>query len=496
MSPATAQTTIKPAAIAYNRAKIWQIALFVMNNTATNTAMVLLGYYAFYTQNVLGLAAVVVGLIATLMRVWDGVTDPIIGYLLDKTNGRFGKFRPFMLIGNIIIIITMVAIFHIPADLGTTTKYALTTVLYVVHIIGYTFQTACTKGAQAALTNDPKQRPVFTWFDAIYNLSLFNGATILITKIMAPRYAQNMIDPQLFKDVSIIFAFLSLALTILAIIGIWQKDRTEFFGLGENSVKVNFRDYIDIIKNNRPLQMLIVAASTDKLANVAVRGGLIYFFSNMLLDASLYGTYSMYAMIPSFLITTLGVAWSRKVGIKKAFVLTTWISTIMLVALIIWTPSILGIGINTAAIALLSLFALQQGMGSIAGNIVIPMIADCSDYETFRTGRFIPGMMGTLFSFVDKLISSASTFIIGAAIAWAGFGNVKIEPNKATNSKFELAILFVIFGLPLIGHVASLFAMKFYELTGERMHQIQHEIHLRRTGQSGQIESATIVEQN
>lgn len=487
MSSATTPTAVKSTAIEYNRAKIWQIALFVMNNTATNTAMLLLGYYAFYTQNVLGLAAVVVGLIATLMRVWDGITDPIIGYLLDKTNGRFGKFRPFMLIGNIIIIATMVAIFHIPGEWSTFAKYLVTTILYVIHIIGYTFQTACTKGAQAALTNDPTQRPVFTWFDAVFNLILFNGATFLITKVMAPTYAKNMIDPQLFKDISYIFAALSFALTILAIIGIWQKDRTEFFGLGENTVKVKFRDYLDVISHNRPLQMLIVAASTDKLANVAVRGGLIYFFSNLILDASVYGTYSLYAMVPSFLITTLGVAWSRKVGIKKAFVLTTWLSTIMLVALIVFTPAVIGQGVTGAVIALLSLFAVQQGMGSIAGNIVIPMIADCSDYETYRTGRFIPGMMGTLFSFVDKLISSASTFIIGAAIAWAGFGNVKIEPNKATNSKFEIAILFVIFGLPLIGHIASIISMKWYELTAERMHEIQHEIHLRKIGQAGKV---------
>lgn len=92
------------------------------------------------------------------------------------------------------------------------------------------------------------------------------------------------------------------------------------------------------------------------------------------------------------------------------------------------------------------------------------------------------GMMGTLFSFVDKLISSVSTFIIGAAIAWAGYGSVKIEPNKPVNSKMEAAILFVIFGLPLFGHIASIIAMKFYDLTAEKMHQIQTEIHDRKTG--------------
>ncbi|MDD2533562.1 MAG: MFS transporter [Eubacteriales bacterium] len=467
----------------YNRAKIWQIALFVMNNTATNVFMVLMGYYAFYTQNVLGLAAIVVGMIATLMRIWDGVTDPIIGYFLDKTNGKFGKFRPFMVIGNLIMIASALMVFRTPLEQTITYKYIWTTIFYVIYIIGYTFQTACTKGAQAALTNDPQQRPLFTWFDAIYNILLFSGSTFLITTIMAPQYVKNMIDPQLWLDVSLILAGISAVLTVFAVIGIWQKDRTEFFGTGEK-VETKFTDYLNIIKHNRPLQMLIVAASTDKLANVAVRGAQVYFFSNILLNVALNGKYSLYAILPSFLITTIGVMWSRKAGIKKAFVASTWASTILIMVLAALTiPMTSGVSagiVPTSVIVLLSIFAIQQGMGGIAGNIVIPMIADCSDYETYRSGRFIPGMMGTLFSFVDKLISSFSTFIIGAAIAWAGYGAVKIEPNSAVNSKFLYAIMFIMWGLPWLGHVASIIAMKFYTLDDKKMVEIQNSLHERR----------------
>lgn len=100
----------------YNRAKIWQIGLFVLNNTATNIAMVLIGYYAFFTQNILGLSAVVVGFIATSMRIFDGITDPIVGFFLDRTDGKFGKFRPFMLAGNIVLFVSILAIFHTPTD--------------------------------------------------------------------------------------------------------------------------------------------------------------------------------------------------------------------------------------------------------------------------------------------------------------------------------------------------------------------------------------------
>ena len=153
----------------YNRAGIWQIALFALNNTATNIALVMMLFYAFYTQNVLGLAAAVVGLIATLMRILDGFTDPLIGFMIDRTDGKLGKFRPYMLGGNVILFITIILLFSTDEARPTTFKYVYTTVLYAVYVIGYTFQTACTKSAQAALTDDPKQRPLFTLFDAIYN---------------------------------------------------------------------------------------------------------------------------------------------------------------------------------------------------------------------------------------------------------------------------------------------------------------------------------------
>ncbi|SKA82535.1 Na+/melibiose symporter [Clostridium sp. USBA 49] len=462
----------------YNTAKTWQIGFFALNNTATNIAMFIMGFYAFFTQNILGLAAVVVGSIAMSMRIWDAVTDPIVGYLMDKTDGKFGKFRPFMIVGNIILFISVNMIFRTPANWSINQKYWYTTIIYVIYIIGYTLQCTVTKGAQAVLTNDPKQRPVFTMFDAVYNTILFSGGTFLLTAFMAPKYPKNMIDPNLWKDASLIFMTISFIFTILAIIGIWQKDRTEFFGLGGNNVQVKFKDYLDILKHNRPIQMLVIAASTDKLASTALRGAQVYFFSNILLNSSLQGKFSLANAIPVMIITTLGVNWSRKAGIKKAFVSSSWASMLMLFLNLALTPILTKS--YTGIIILLVLMTIQTGVMGISGNIVIPMIADCSDYETYRSGRFVPGMMGTLFSFVDKIISSLSSFIIGIVLAWAGYGNVVIQPNTALNTKFYIGILFCVYGLPILGHIASILAMKWYHLDNATMDKIKKEIALKK----------------
>jgi len=460
----------------YHRSKVWQIGLFVLNNTATNIGLVMMLFYAFYTQNVLGLAAAVVGLIATLMRIFDGITDPIIGFLIDRTDGRFGKFRPYMLIGNVILFITVVMLFRTDAEKPTTFKYVYTAGLYAIYIIGYTFQTACTKSAQAALTNDPKQRPLFTLFDAIYNAILFNVSIWFITTYMSGRYPGSITDPELWKDVSVIFMGTAFLFTLLAIVGIWHKDRTEFFGLGTHAPKIRLKDTLDVIRNNRNLQMLIVAASTDKLALVAVRGALVYFFSNMLLNVALQGQYSLWQIAPTLLVTFIAVKIASTGGLKKSFTLFTWLGAIMLVVMIIATPILRADasgGVPVSVIVLLVLMAIQVSFSQLAGNIVIPMIADVNDYETYRSGRYMPGMVGTVFSFVDKLISSASTLVVGLAITLAGYGSVKIEPNTPLNTSFNMAVIGIIFVLPLLGHIASLVAMKFYDLDEAKMEEVK-----------------------
>ncbi|MCI7665373.1 MAG: MFS transporter [Fusobacterium mortiferum] len=453
----------------YNQSKPYKIAMFVLNNSATNLPLFLFGYYMYYTQNILGLSGVIVGMIATSMRIFDGITDPIIGFFLDKTDGKFGKFRPFMLIGNLIIISCMLAIFNTPHGLTENGRYIWTTGFYILYIIGYTFQTACTKGGQVILTNDPKQRPLFSIFDTIYNTFIFTGGIYILMNIFAPRFENGLVNSNLWTSFSITIAISSFICTILAILGIWEKDRTEYFNLNTGE-KLKFKDYFEIIKNNRAIQMLIVAASTDKLAGTAMNIAAVYLFSNVLLDSKLQGNFSAITGIPIVIIGIIGLNFARKFGLKKMFVITTWLGMISTIIMYI-------LGLMNGNITLFLVFMfLQKGFAAVSTPIVIPMIADVTDYEKYRTGRFVPGMMGTLFSFIDKLISSLATTVVGFCLAYAGVSKSIILPNTFVSEKFNHVILFAYCALPIFGYLASLIAMKYYELTKERMEEIQKEL--------------------
>ena len=100
-----------------NRAKLYQLVLFPLNNGATNVYYVLvLSYIATFGSNVLALGTLFASVMVTAMRLCDAITDPIIGALMDRTNGKFGKFRPFMAIGNLIMAASILVLYGITPD--------------------------------------------------------------------------------------------------------------------------------------------------------------------------------------------------------------------------------------------------------------------------------------------------------------------------------------------------------------------------------------------
>ena len=469
----------------YNNAKMWQIGFFSLNNCATNIAMFLMMQYSYFTQNVLGLAAAIIGIIATGTRIFDAITDPLVGFLVDRTNGRFGKFRPYMLIGNIIIWSSLIVIFNTPADWSTSQKYVMTTVFYIIYILGYTCQTVVTKAGQAVLTNNPKQRPVFAGFDSVLTQMASALVPMLITTILAEKYSVGrylgeggkelgIINPDMWKEAVLILAFISFVFTILAMIGISQKDRPEFFGQAGSQPKVKFRDYKDIVVHNRPIQMLIISAATDKLGQLLMSGTMTYVFANMLLNTKLQGVFSSVLIVPLVAISIGGVFVSGKFGLKRTFLVGTWGSMIMLAVMFVVRPN------PSMPVIFLGMLLVQKCLASMGNSGIIPMIADCTDYETYRSGRFVPGMMGTMFSFIDKIVSSFSAMIQGFALTLAGVGNVVITPNEPVNGTFNTAIMVCFCIIPILGHVATIIAMKWYHLDKEKMAEIQETLEARK----------------
>ena len=471
-----------------NRAKLYQLVLFPMNNGATNVYYVLiLTYIATFGSAVLGIAAVFASFMVTGMRVFDAITDPIIGALMDKTNGRFGKFRPFMVIGSVVMAVAVICLYvltpMVPAS-NMGLRYALFIGLYAVWVIGYTFQTSVTRAAQAVLTNDPNQRPLFTIFNTIGSLCGM-GVMQFIGPILARDNFFGDYNRSWFAAMTPIGIAISVGLTVLAIIGIWEKDQPKYFGIGgskQEAVKVS--EYLAIIKANKPLQRLMVAGGACKLAlsiatNITV---LIMLYSCMMGDYDgLYLPMMVVGYVFAVPFFALTVRTSQKKGQKASlmrYVAVAFLCYVgVLALLLLWNPntgmhmSFSG-GINLYTILFILFFGVGYGAYYATADMPIPMVADCADYETYRSGKFIPGIMGTLFSLVDKLVSSLSATVVGIAVTAIG---LKSLPTKATpyTPGMNVIVILLFCVIPMCAWALTLWSMKGYELDGQRVKEIQ-----------------------
>lgn len=470
--------------IVTNRAKLWQMALFPLNNAATNIYLFSTYYLSYYATGIVGLGVVLISTLMTTMRIWDAITDPIIGFLLDRTNGRFGKNRPFMVIGNIILMLSTLAMYYITYRVPENMRLLTFILIYLIYIIGYTFQCVVTKTGQTVLTNDPKQRPYFTIFDGIYNVFTFSGIQILVSSVWIKQAGGFNMD---FFNKIIPFTLIASAIcTILAILAIWNKDRTEYFGLGNaaKDTKIKFSDYLDVLKNNRAIQMLVFAAATDKLCGTISSNSivLVMLYGIIFGDYSTAGTMSMILIVPNIIIVILGIKGiASRLGQKKALLYGTYACIALNIALILLfifgNPRSFSFqNINFFTIAFVILFVLLKGMMQISNGVVIPMTADCADYETYRSGKYVPGLIGTLFSCIDKIISSFATTIIGLSVALIGFKEIQPQPDTPYSDSILWVTLFLMFCLPILGFLCNLIAMKFYPLSKEKMLEIQDTI--------------------
>ncbi|WP_058306531.1 MFS transporter [Gracilibacillus massiliensis] len=466
----------------YHTAKNWQIALFALNNTATNLYLFAMTFVTYYATGIAGLTVVVVSTILASMRAFDAITDPIIGFIIDKTETKFGKFRPIQLIGNVVLLtsfIAMYSIHHLPDNLQLIGFI----VTHAIYILGYTMQTSVTRAAQTVLTNDPKQRPLFTIFDSIYNASLFSLGQIYVSSYLVGKHGEDFPMP-LFVELNTLVVIVSLTFTILAIIAIRSKDRKEFYGLADINVQTRFRDYWPVLKKNRAMQMLVISASTDKLAAQAMQQQAVnvMLFGILLGNFALSGTINLIILVPSLLITFLGVGYARKTGLKKSLVRFSWVGVISFIAIIglfmvVDDPQVANFeSIGFVTILFLILYSIGRGVSTLTPSIVIPMIADASDYETYRSGRYVPGMMSALFSFVDKLVSSLAPAVVGFMVAIIGYQNEFPQIGETLTPDLFVMTLVLAFGIPIAGWLISILAMKFYPLDEHKMKEIQEEI--------------------
>ena len=489
------------AKVTYRRAKTIHIALSQMTGIMQMSFYVLLGYAAYIGNLGFAIATGLTGVLITLSRVFDGITDPIIALIIERFNSKHGKMRFFLFLGWLLMAIATTLMCNIlggrfsfpPEETFSNPAGVVTFILvYMLYIIGYTFS-SCT-GAMTGniLTNDPKQRPTLGVWSTVYSYLAPMIISALVSTVILPRYGTPFLldngktDYSFTMDVFKMANYLVLAVSFLAYVGVFfgltPYDKPENFKGLQKQQRTSFKDMFRLLKGNKELQRYIVAASSDKLAQTVGSQSVISVLLYSIILGSMVGSsiVSVIAMLPSIVFAVLGARMAGRQGNKKVTVKWTWLCIFWNIAFTLFLLFVPGKSASSFGLPLILFFVLMLGnnaMKMVVSTASGAMRMDIVDYELYRSGQYLPATVSAVYSFLDKLISALAPMLATLLIGIVGYTGSRIplaSDELTMGIRLITAALFC--GLPIIGWVCTLFAMKKFSLTKEEMERIQAEI--------------------
>ena len=458
--------------VVYRKARKWQMALGMMNNGASMCFFMLMMYASYIGSAGYGVGTALLGLIITGTRIFDGITDPIIAFLIDKTNTGVGKIRIWLAGGWLVEAIAVILMINVLSGRGFGVLMYST--IYALYIIGYTMNSIAGNIIPTVMVTDPRQRPIVGVFGTIYSYFVPMIVTILINVVILPKF-ENQYSIPMLQTASLVILAVSLVFMILCCIGITPIDKMEnFTSTTAEPEKVRLRDAIKLVTSSRALLTFIIGAAADKFAQqTAGQAVITTMLSGILIGNMQIATkISVYAMVPSIVFAFLGAKYAGRHGSRQSMITWSWACVAVLAPMYIWLSLI-----DMRTISLATLPMIGYTLASLAKNGTMMcvtttntmMLSDIVDFEHARTGNYLPATITGTYSFVDKLISSFGATVASFAIALIGFTSTLPQPTDDPTPEIKFVALFLTFGLPILGGLCAIVAMKFNPITKESM---------------------------
>ncbi|MCR5526241.1 MAG: MFS transporter [Lachnospiraceae bacterium] len=437
----------------YQRAGFKDVFRYSFGGLGSNLAFYLaMSYLTFFYTDIFGINTMVVASLMLVSRFIDAFTDPIMGMMGDNTRSKMGRFRPWIKYGAPVLGLLTFMLFTAP-ELSPTMKIVYAYAVYIVYSLASTVVNIPYHALTPVISKDPQQRTeIVAWKQGMGTVAQF-----FITILAVPMVTMFGGGKQGWAIYGGIVAVLLTLSFWICQSGAKEYDVCEDTGRKES---FNFRETIHLLTGNKPMIMLMIAFGTDVLANATYSAVNMYYFKYVLgredlvapvASAILFGGIASLPFLPML---------SRIVGKKRLYWLGSAFSIVPLFVMLLRPTA--------PVLILMSAMAAFGFISRIPSNLGWAMLPECSDYAEWRYGKRADGLLSSSLTFINKFGMAIGGFIASFFLGLTGF-----VPNTAQNSATISMIVFLRFGMPIIGYIASLISMHFYEITDEKYKEIR-----------------------
>lgn len=388
--------------------------------------------FPFFFTNVFGLTLGDTAALMLIARLFDVVTDPILGSIADRTQSRWGTYRPWLIFGAIPFGLIFALLLYTP-DLGLEGKRVWAYSFYLLMMVIYTAVNVPYGSLLGVMTEDDNEKNEFSAFRMV-------GAYAMgfVTLISFP-YLQRMIGGSEQHQYAVLgagFGILAAVMTIAC--GLMTRERIK----PVRAESFSFRQFADLFRN-RPWIVLTLMGICTNFFNGFRYAVAAYMFTYCLGgDVTMghliinYTAFMAFGEVTCMLFGALSPAFTRRVGSKrKAFIISAIICAVLSVGFFFIPMEPSSIGIMLVLVVLTSV-----GVG-LYSPLLWSMYADVADYATEKFGNSSTGLIFSSGTMSQKLGGAISGALVTLLLGWSGatmvedaLGNEMIDPLSVTES--------------------------------------------------------------
>lgn len=431
--------------------------IWPLGSISVSMLSVLAGNINFFASDYLGVSIALVGTLIMMSKIFDGFTDLVAGYLVDRTHTRFGKGRPYELaiIGYWGCTILLFCAPKMNAVASAAYLFIMYTLIY--SIFGTLYNCGNPVYMANALDDSRQSVSLVSISGAVATIASMAGAMIL--PIMIATMGTSLAG---WRKIALIFGIPMLAIGLVRFFFIKEKKQTEI----TTAEKISVREMLSVVAKNK---YLLLVALINGLAGIGINlttTTMMYYCKYIMNDVGIASVLSL-SMLSVIVVVVLTPSLSKHFGLTNVMKVCSLIGAAGF-ALRLLDLSSVPLLIVSSILSFLGFYSFTSFTGS--------MVIDCMDYGEWKTGKRSEGSLAAMTSVTAKIGTAAGVGLAGILLGIAGYnGTFDVQPASAENMIIALSSW-----VPAIFCIVQFALLSFYKLDKE-LPGIRKELALRHT---------------
>lgn len=420
-------------------------------------------FLMIYLTDTVGLTPLFVGNLFLVARVWDAFNDPMMGFIVDNTRTRWGKFRPWILIGTILNVVILILLFRKP-ELEGIALYAYYSVMYILWGMTYTIMDIPYWSMLPSLSSTKEERDSMSVIPRIFASSAW---------LLMGAFALKLVGQFGGGDTAKGYAYLAMVIGVIFLITslitvVFVKDRscTESSS-GQKTQRTTVKDAIHVITANDQLKVYIGVVLAYNMV-VQLAGGVAnYYFKYVAGNEDLFSVFTTAASVAEIIALFAFPVLSKFLSKKQVFAVASFSPAIGLIGLVVTG---FAVPTNIPVITFCGLL-FKFGSGLTLGATTV-MLADVIDYGQVKLGTRNESIIASFQTLLVKTASAVAGWLIGVGLTIVGF-----VPNVAQTASTLMGMRVLIGVVPsVITVLAFVIYAKGYKLEGAFLEDIMKQV--------------------